>query len=154
MMFYCGVVFVVALATIITALAFEHFGGYVPCELCLKERYAYYFAVPATLVAWLAASVRMNGAARILLVLIALAFMCNAALAVYHAGAEWKWWPGPSTCGGGFDLTWGQGGIVDTPIIRCDEASGRFLWLSFAGWDAVVSAFLAVVAALGATRRS
>jgi len=153
MMFYCGVVFVVALATILTVLAFEHFGGYAPCELCLKERYAYYFAVPATLVAWFAASYRMSGAARILLVLVALAFMCNAALAVYHAGAEWKWWPGPSTCGGGFDLTWGQGGIVDTPVIRCDEAAGRFLWLSFAGWDAVVSAFLAVVAAYGATRR-
>jgi len=153
MMFYCGVVFVVALATILTVLAFEHFGGYAPCELCLKERYAYYFAVPATLVAWFAASYRMSGAVRILLVLVALAFMCNAALAVYHAGAEWKWWPGPSTCGGGFDLTWGQGGIVDTPVIRCDEAAGRFLWLSFAGWDAVVSAFLAVVAAFGATRR-
>jgi len=153
MMFYCGVVFVVALATILTVLAFEHLGGYAPCELCLKERYAYYFAVPATLVALFAARYRMSGAARILLVLVALAFMCNAALAVYHAGAEWKWWPGPSTCGGGFDLTWGPGGIVDTPVIRCDEASGRFLWLSFAGWDAVVSAFLAVVAAVGATRR-
>jgi hypothetical protein len=30
MMFYCGVVFVVALATILTVLAFEHFGGYAP----------------------------------------------------------------------------------------------------------------------------
>lgn len=153
-MFYSGLVFVVALATILTALAFEHFGGYAPCHLCLQERYAYYFAVPAALIAWFAAGFRMSGAARILLVLIALAFMCNAALAVYHAGAEWKWWPGPSTCAGGFDLTWGKGGIVDTPVIRCDEASWRFLGLSFAGWDALVSAFLAVVAAYGATRRA
>jgi len=154
MMLYCGLVFVLALATILTALAFEYFGGYGPCHLCLQERYAYYFAVPAGLLAWFAANARMNGAARILLVLIALAFMCNTALAVYHAGAEWKWWPGPDTCSGSFNLTWGQGGVADTPIIRCDEASWRFLWLSFAGWDAVVSAFLAVVAALGATRRA
>ena len=89
--------------------------------------------MPATLVAWFAASYRMSGAARILLVLIALAFMCNAALAVYHAGAEWKWWPGPDTCSGSFNLTWGEGGVVDTPIIRCDEASWRFLWRSLPG---------------------
>jgi disulfide bond formation protein DsbB len=149
-----AVVFVLALATILTALAFEHFGGYAPCPLCLQERYAYYFAVPAALAAWVLSSMGLKGAARILLVLIALAFMCNAALGVYHAGAEWKWWPGPSTCAGGFDLIWGQGGIVDTPVIRCDEASWRLLGLSFAGWNVVVSAALAAIAAFGATRRT
>lgn len=149
-----GVVCVLALVTILIALAFEHFGGYAPCPLCLQERYAYYFAIPVGLVAWAAASVRLNGAARILLVLIALAFICNACLGIYHAGAEWKFWPGPSTCGGGFDLAWGEGGVVDTPVIRCDEASWRLMWLSFAGWNAVFSAGLAALAAYGATRRS
>jgi disulfide bond formation protein DsbB len=149
-----GLVFVVALATILAALAFEYLGGHAPCPLCLQERYAYYFAVPAALAAWFAARVGAVGGARILLVLVALAFMCNAALGVYHAGAEWKWWPGPSTCGGGFDLTWGQGGVQDTPVIRCDEASWWFLGLSFAGWNAVISAVLAVLAAFGASRRS
>lgn len=149
-----GVVCALALITILIALAFEHFGSYAPCPLCLQERYAYYFAVPVALVAWFAAKVGLNGAARILLVLIAFAFLLNVGLGIYHAGAEWKFWPGPSTCGGGFDLTWGQGGVVDTPMIRCDEASWRFLWLSFAGWNAVISAGLAALAAYGATRRS
>ncbi|WP_280139329.1 disulfide bond formation protein B [Methyloceanibacter marginalis] len=67
----------------------------------------------------------------------------DAALGVYHAGAEWKFWPGPETCAGGFDLNWGEEGIVDTPVIRCDEAPWHFLGLSFAGWNAVVSAGLA-----------
>ena len=154
MMTLSGLVCVLALVTILTALAFEYIGGYAPCPLCLQERYAYYFAVPAALAAWFAARVGANGAARMLLVLIAVVFLLNVGLGVYHAGAEWKWWPGPSTCGGGFDLTWGQGGIVDTPVIRCDEASWRFLWLSFAGWNAVISAVLAALAAYGASRRS
>ena len=38
--------FGVALATIVAAWGFEKIGGYVPCELCLKQRWAYYFAVP------------------------------------------------------------------------------------------------------------
>jgi disulfide bond formation protein DsbB len=148
-----AIVLVIAGATILAALAFEHLGGYAPCPLCLEERYAYYFAVPASALAVLLARGRSTGLARILLVLIALAFLANAAAGIYHAGIEWKWWPGPGECSGGFALQWGEGGIVDTPIIRCDEASWRFLGLSFAGWNALISAFLACLAAYGATRR-
>jgi len=148
-----AVILVIAGATILTALAFEHLGGYAPCPLCLEERYAYYFAVPASAAAILFARGQATGVARILLVLIALAFLANMAVGIYHAGVEWKWWPGPTECTGAFELKWGEGGIVDTPVVRCDEASWRFLGLSFAGWNAVVSAFLAGVAGYGATRR-
>jgi disulfide bond formation protein DsbB len=148
-----AVILVIAGATILTALAFEHLGGYAPCPLCLEERYAYYFAVPASATAILFARGQATGIARILLVLIALAFLANMAVGIYHAGVEWKWWPGPTECTGAFELKWGEGGIVDTPVVRCDEASWRFLGLSFAGWNAVISAFLAGVAGYGATRR-
>jgi disulfide bond formation protein DsbB len=143
------VVFVVAAATILGALAFEHIGGYAPCPLCLDQRLAYYFAVPASAVAFLLARGHVTGIARLLLLLIALAFLVNAGLGIYHSGIEWKWWSGPDSCAGGFDLQWGAGGIVDTPVIRCDEASWRFLGLSFAGWNAVISVALAAVAAYG-----
>ena len=43
--------------------------------------------------------------------------------------------------------------IENAPVIRCDEASWRFLFLSFAGWNAVVSAFLAGIAAWGAAQK-
>lgn len=149
-----AVVFVIALATILGALAFEHLGGYAACPLCLEQRYAYYFAVPAAAAAWVAAQYEVNGFARILLALMAIAFLVNAGLGVYHAGIEWKWWQGPTSCAGGFDLQWGEGGIVDTPIIRCDEAPWRFLGLSFAGWNAVISAALAAIATRGALSRA
>jgi disulfide bond formation protein DsbB len=149
----CAIVFAIATATILAALAFEHLGGYAPCPLCLDQRLAYYFAVPASAVAFLLARSHATGIARLLLVLIALAFLVNAGLGVYHSGVEWKWWPGPDTCAGGFDLQWGADGIVDTPVIRCDEASWRFLGLSFAGWSAVISALLAGLAAYGAAQK-
>ncbi len=148
-----AVVLVVAGATILAALAFEYLGGYAPCPLCLEERYAYYFAVPAAAVAYVAALYYANGVARILLLLITLAFLANMVAGIYHAGIEWKWWEGPAACSGAFELQWGEGGIVDTPIIRCDEASWRFLGLSFAGWNAVISGFLAAVAAWGALHK-
>jgi disulfide bond formation protein DsbB len=148
-----AVVFVIAAATILAALAFEHLGGYAPCPLCLEERYAYYIAVPASALAFFLAQGRLTGLVRILLVSIALAFLVNAALGVYHAGIEWKWWAGPGECSGAFELEWGEEGIIDTPVIRCDEASWRLFGLSFAGWNAVISGLLAVIAGYGATRR-
>ena len=148
-----ALVFIVAASTILTALAFEHLGGYAPCPLCLEERYAYYFAVPASVGALIAARSNATLIARILLALVAAAFIANAIAGIYHAGVEWKWWPGPGECSGGFELKWGEGGVAETPVIRCDEASWRFLGLSFAGWNAVISAALACLAVYGAAAK-
>lgn len=153
MMVVSAIVFGAALLIILAAHGFEHLGGYAPCPLCLQERYAYYFAVPAAVIAFLAAKANGIGFARLVLALIAIGFLINAGLGVYHAGAEWKFWPGPDTCGGGFDLEWSEGGIQDTPVIRCDEASWRLFGLSFAGWNAVLSLALAGLAAYGVSRR-
>ena len=79
--------------------------------------------------------------ARILLALVALAFLANAAPASSMPASSGNGGPGPANAPAAFELKWGEGGVVDTPIIRCDEASWRFLGLSFAGWNAVVSAF-------------
>lgn len=149
-----AIVFGGAFLTILMAHGFEVIGGYPACPLCLQQRYAYYFAVPAAIVAFFAARGSSLGFARIVLVLIAIGFLINAGLGIYQSGAEWKYWPGPDTCAGQFDLTFGEEGIVDTPVIRCDEAQWRFAWLSFAGWNAVLSAMLAAIAVFGATRRA
>jgi disulfide bond formation protein DsbB len=152
-----AVVFVIAAATIAAALAFEHVGGYAPCPLCLQQRYAYYFAVPASAVAVFLAQGTTVKWTRILLILIAVAFVVNAGLGIYHSGVEWKWWPGPDTCATETAIEWGEGGLAeqleDVRVIACDEAAWRFLGLSFAGWNAVASAFLAAVAAWGAAQK-
>ncbi len=154
-MLISAVVFASAAATILTAHAFESLGGYLPCHLCLQERYAYYFAVPLAAIAFFVARADALGAARVLLLLIALAFIANAILGIYHSGVEWKLWAGPSECSGGSTLSFGPSGvdIADTKIVACDAAAWRLLGLSFAGWNAVVSALLAGIAGFGAAQR-
>lgn len=152
-----ALVFAVALAAIAAALAFEHIGGYRPCPLCLMERYAYYFGVPASIAALFLARQGSAGAARLLLALAAIGFLANAGIGVYHAGAEWKWWPGPDTCGAaaGFagKVTDLLNTLNETRVIRCDEAPWRMFGLSFAGWNAVISAALGLIG-LGAVLRA
>ncbi|PZN48361.1 MAG: disulfide bond formation protein B, partial [Proteobacteria bacterium] len=42
-------------ATVGSALAFQHIGGYIPCKLCYEQRTPYYFGAPLMLLALLAA---------------------------------------------------------------------------------------------------
>src|ERR1700704_5111655 len=84
-----------AVLVILTALAFEHFGGYVPCPLCLQQRYAYYAGIPLLFLALVLVSAERGGLAALIFIAVALAFLANAGLGIYHAGAEWRFWPGP-----------------------------------------------------------
>lgn len=152
---------VLALISIGTALVLQHIGGYVPCMLCYMERYAYYVAVPALFLALALTSGGYRTAAALIFFLVALAFLANAGLGTYHAGAEWKFWPGPTTCGGGETLTTSAGSLLkdiqNIKVPKCDEASLRIFGVSLAGWNVVASLvlmLLALRAAFAATGRS
>ncbi|KQT53947.1 MULTISPECIES: disulfide bond formation protein B [unclassified Aureimonas] len=136
--------------TVGTALLFEHVGGYIPCALCLQERVPYYVSIGLALAALVSAKARAPAIlTRLLLVAIGAVMLYGLYLAVYHAGVEWHFWAGPTDCAlaGGADL----GGDLLATIDRvqppaCDQAAGRFLGLSFAGWNVLASALFAFVA--------
>jgi disulfide bond formation protein DsbB len=139
-------IFAGAFATIAGAWIFEY-SGYAPCELCLLQRWAYYAGVPLSLaVAHLAP--RQPRVARGGLALLTLLWLGSMVFGIYHAGVEWKWWPGPSTCTGAADFT---GGLPDlsAPVVLCDTPAIRILGLSLAGWNAVISLGLALLAIQG-----
>lgn len=155
------VVLVVAFATIAGAWGFELIGKYQPCALCLQERVPYYVGVPIALVAVFGAFAGADRLSRLLLLVLAALFVWSAYKGVYHAGVEWKWWEGPTSCG----VTTMADRPVGTTLLEqldfhppsCNEATWRFPnaeWgLSFAGWNAAISAFLVAVAFAGATMR-
>lgn len=142
-------VFLVAFATIAGAWIFEY-SGYAPCELCLKQRWAYYTGVPLALGVTLLAP-RNPGLAKAGLAVLAILWLASMVFGIYHSGVEWKWWPGPSTCTAqaGF-----AGGLPDLskPAVLCDTPAIRILGLSLAGWNAVISLGLALVALAGLRR--
>ena len=141
-----GLAFLMALAVILAALAFQHLGGYVPCPLCLQQRYAYYAAIPALFAALVMVSIERPRLAAFLFFLVAVAFLGNAMLGTYHAGAEWKFWPGPEGCSGTAATPGSVGSLLEglehETGARCDEPQWRFAGLSFAGWNVVTSVLL------------
>jgi disulfide bond formation protein DsbB len=142
-------------ATIAGAWFFELVIKLKPCPMCLEQRWPYYIGIPLALIVALAA---WRKAPRVAVVggLLALAglMLWGAYMGVFHAGVEWKWWLGPQECSGAAPSVGGAGGLLDrlkdVNITRCDEAAWRFLGISLAGYNALISLVLAGVALLGA----
>ena len=138
-----------------TAHAFERFGGYAPCLLCLKQREVYWVAGAVALVGiGLLRTPKAQSLRPWLALLIAAIFLFGAGLAAYHAGVEWKWWPGPGAClgVGGTVSSLNMAGLLDGTLkVRppaCDTAAWRLLGLSMAGWNALASLAFAGLGAL------
>jgi len=144
-------ILVLAAATLAGAWIFQ-FSGVVPCELCLKERWPYYAALPIGLSALYASACGGEGGrgSRMLCGLLALLFLASAGFGFYHAGVEWGFWQGPTDCtgplqkAGSMDEFWQQ--LQSVKVVRCDAAALRILGLSLAGWNAVISLFIAALA--------
>src|SRR5258705_12907901 len=142
-----------AMATLLGAWFFQYALGYDPCPLCLQQRIPYYITIPlAVIVAYGALKGAPHRWLALGLALIALTMLVGAGLGLYHAGVEWKWWAGPTTCGTVSEL--GSGNLLErvqtTRVVRCDEAAWRFLGISLAGYNVLIALALAGIAALGA----
>ena len=147
-----------SLATLAGAWYFELVLNLLPCKLCLEQRNPYYAAIPVALGGLAAIWTGRPGFGRWALIVLAAVFIISAGLGIQHAGIEWKFWAGPADCGGrAAPGPSSAGGLLDalrnTRIVSCTEAAWRFAGLSLAGWNALISAGLALLAAGAALRK-
>ena len=70
----------------------------------------------------------------------------SGAIGIFHAGVEWKFWPGPPECTG-VGYVQGQDDSKPFQIVRCDEAQWRLFGISLAGYNAIFSLAIAALAA-------
>jgi disulfide bond formation protein DsbB len=147
----------IAAATLAGAWFFQLVVDLTPCPLCLEQRYAYYLTVPlGALVALAAARGAPRGVLLAGLAILALATLCNAGLGTYHSGVEWKLWQGPTECTGPIGNLGSAGTLLErldsVKVVRCDEVQWRFLGLSLAGYNVLISLLMAAIAAWGIVR--
>lgn len=136
--------FAVSLSAVSGALLLQHVWGYQPCALCLEQRTPYYIAVPLVFTAIVVKLFRTNLATAFSLLLSVISivlFAWGLDSAVYHAGAEWHFWPGPQACGStaevGNSLDAYIAQLKATPVIDCTKPALVFGGLSLAGWNVV-----------------
>jgi disulfide bond formation protein DsbB len=120
--------------------------GLYPCEMCWWQRYPHFAALALVLLSAAAAP------RRLWIALAAVAIVVSGLIGGFHAGVEYGWWDGFTTCsagslGGGDPLD----AIMNAPLIRCDEVQWSLAGISLAGWNFLIStiggiAILALVA--------
>ena len=144
------------LALLLGAVGSQYIGGLHPCEMCWWQRYAHMVAFALALIAFSAPAASPR--ARTFTLLAALGIAVSGAIGVYHAGVEARIFEGFTQCtalakGGSTADLLNQ--ITHAPVVRCDEVQFRFLGISMAGWNAILSlggAALILLLTLRATR--
>ena len=144
-----------ALATVAGAWLFQ-VAGYVPCELCLRERIPYYVGIVAAAIVFGAARSRRVDIVLAGFTAMIVVFSAGAALGAYHAGVEWDFWPGPEACSGAFGTPAKASDFFNAlgtvAVVRCDRPALLVLGLSLAAWNAAIAAGLTGLSLFGVTR--
>ena len=129
------------------ALGSQYLGGLFPCEMCHWQRWPHEAAIGLALIAFITRPPLRT----ILVVLAAMAILISGAIAVFHAGVEYHWWDGITSC-----ATTGHGSLADimkAPVIRCDVPQWTLGGISLAGFNAIFS-IIGGIAVLAMLRRS
>lgn len=118
------------------ALVSQYGFGLYPCEMCWWQRYPH---IAAIVLAVLALTMKGKGAGDLAVILAAICIGASGLIGGFHAGVEYGWWEGVTSC-----ATVAAGGnpldaIMNAPVIRCDVAPWSLLGISLAGFNFLFS---------------
>ncbi|MEM1132523.1 MAG: disulfide bond formation protein B [Pseudomonadota bacterium] len=137
--------FMLPLGLITGALISQYGFGLYPCEMCLWQRWPHYAAIA---LGGLAVALSRSALARPFTILSAIAILISGAIGGFHAGVEYGWWEGITSCATGFeqglDSSQTLDAILDAPIIRCDAAPWTLFGISLAGFNFLLSVIGAI----------
>jgi disulfide bond formation protein DsbB len=122
------------------ALGSQYIGGLHPCEMCYWQRWPHGAAIVLALLSFTAPA--RSARSRALVLLAAAAVAVSGAIGVYHAGVEARIFEGFTQCTAmakGLSTAELLEQISHAPLVRCDEVQFRFLGISMAGWNAILS---------------
>jgi disulfide bond formation protein DsbB len=122
------------------ALLSQYVGGLFPCEMCMWQRWPHLLAIFFALDAYVLRA--RPQIAFLFTALAALAIAVSGAIGVFHAGVEYGWWEGLTTCTASTTGETAQdmlNSIMNAPLIRCDVAPWTLMGISLAGFNALFS---------------
>jgi len=134
------------------ALISQYGFGLYPCEMCMWQRWPHLVAI---LLAAAALAFRRISLVIPLVVAAAIAILISGLIGGFHAGVEYDWWEGLTSCStnlpAGGDLL---DSIMNAPLVRCDVAPWTLFGISLAGFNFLLSVSgAALILLMIATRR-
>jgi disulfide bond formation protein DsbB len=119
------------------ALISQYVFGLYPCEMCMWQRWPHWAAFFLGLGAIILRNNKWSG---VLIVIAALAIATSGLIGGFHAGVEYGWWEGITSCAtnlpAGGDML---DSIMNAPLVRCDVAPWTLFGISLAGYNFLLS---------------
>lgn len=139
-----------SVAVLLVALTFQFGFGFLPCQLCIWQRWPY--VIVAALAAVAVPFGQMRWMLALLLGAMAMALLFNSGLALYHTGVEQHWWINSFDCGApattSTSLADLREQLMATPYVPCDKIPWALFGISMAGYNIVASAAMSAFAAV------
>ena len=138
-----------------TAYTAQYKFGLEPCILCLYQRIPYAVIGVLGIFGYL---VRGSRLIWIVTLLAGVTFAAGAVLGFYHVGVEQHWWVSAASCGDAGTGSAGQSvqdflkALQAKPVKACDQVDWTLFGISMATYNAVFSAFAAVIAVAAALK--
>jgi len=149
---FAGFVLTASVVVLGAALVSQYWGGLVPCELCLLQRWPWAAAIVIALVALIVGN---RPALPWVALVLAVIFGVGALFAFYHVGVEQHWFAAPSACaagGGAQTLEEMKRQILGTAPVLCDRVQWSLVGVSLAGWNLLASLVMAMICLVVAVR--
>ena len=140
--------FIISSLMLLTAFYLEYFRGALPCDLCITQRWFHGAIIAYSFIIILI--IKKTLISKNLLILGGTILWLSSTLAgLYHFGIEMNFWTGPDGCSSNIDfskdtLTY----LLNKSLIKCDEVMFEIFGLSLAGWNAVASFLIFLLAGI------
>jgi len=132
------IVLLISILAISIALIAENFFGYLPCKMCLYQRYPYYALIGITTIFVLL----KNENNMVLLLIIEILILTGLFFAIWHVGIENHLLTGPMGCSNIINnvdnIEELKTILTNKPIVFCDEVNWSFLGISFAIYNSLL----------------
>ena len=140
--------FLLSSLMLISAFYLEYFHGALPCELCITQRWFHGAIITYSFIIILIIN-KISISNKLLLFGGGLLWLSSSVAGLYHFGIEMSFWTGPDGCSSNIDfskdtLTY----LLNKSPIKCDEVMFEILGLSLAGWNALASFFIFLLASI------
>jgi len=135
------------------ALISQYGFGLYPCEMCMWQRWPHLVAIFFALAALM---FRQTSLAKPLVIAAALAILVSGLIGGFHAGVEYDWWEGLTSCASNIPAGGNMlDSIMNAPLVRCDVAPWTLFGISLAGFNFLwsISGAILILAMVATARK-
>ena len=128
----------------------EFFEGVEPCKLCVYQRFPYFIVVLLALSFLL---INNKSFKKITFLFYILIFASSVIMSVHHFGVEKGFWSSLSSCETNFKSLSNSNDLkeylLNKNYISCEDVSFKFLGISLAGYNIILSFLLLILSITG-----